>query len=252
MRIRLNIHPKRSSMILPCHYNHMLQGFIYDHLDPRMADIIHNKGFVDGQSRRTLRFFTFSRLLPRASMIVKNGYINFKGPVSLVVCSPNEAFIESFVMGVLTRQEFFLGQNPVLLDRVEVLKSPPYAEVCYIRTLSPIVSYSTFDRVQGGRRVVYYSPKDDDFERTVLANLRRKVRTWLGKDVDGGSIRPFLVDHRNKHVVKYKDTVIEGWSGVYELRLPEEMFCMAFDAGLGAKNSQGFGCIELWNRRRPS
>lgn len=250
MRIRLNIYPKDPPIVLPCHHNHIIQGFIYDHLDPGLANAIHNRGFVDTHSGRTLKFFTFSRLIPWTSMRVKAGYMQFKGPVSLIVCSPNEAFIESFVTRLTVKEEFTLGQNKIRVKEVELLKSPPYSETCYVRTLSPIVAYSTFDQPQGGKRVFYYRPQDENFERIVIENLRRKVRTWYGKDVCGGRIKPVLVDDRNKHVVKYKGTVIEGWSGVYELMLPEEMFRMAFDAGLGAKNSQGFGCVELWNSRK--
>jgi len=61
-----------------------------------------------------------------------------------------------------------------------------------------------------------------------------------------GHIRPFKVSSRDEHVVKFKGTVIKGWTGVYELDLPLELWEMAYHAGLGAKNSQGFGCIGLW------
>ncbi|MGC8993722.1 MAG: CRISPR-associated endoribonuclease Cas6, partial [Candidatus Aenigmatarchaeota archaeon] len=30
---------------------------------------------------------------------------------------------------------------------------------------------------------------------------------------------------------------------------PEELFPIAFSCGLGAKNSQGFGCIGIWRGR---
>jgi CRISPR-associated endoribonuclease Cas6 len=33
---------------------------------------------------------------------------------------------------------------------------------------------------------------------------------------------------------------------VFELNLPQELFNMAFETGIGAKNSLGFGCIEVW------
>ncbi|NSW80643.1 MAG: CRISPR-associated endoribonuclease Cas6, partial [Chthonomonadetes bacterium] len=57
------------------------------------------------------------------------------------------------------------------------------------------------------------------------------------------------VNKRNEHIVFYKDTVIKAWSGVYEVSLPEPLFRMAMDAGLGSKNSQGFGCMGIYERR---
>jgi len=46
--------------------------------------------------------------------------------------------------------------------------------------------------------------------------------------------------------VKYKGTVIKGWMGIYRLKGAVSLLKMALDAGLGAKNSQGFGCVEIW------
>jgi len=42
----------------------------------------------------------------------------------------------------------------------------------------------------------------------------------------------------------YKGTVIKAWMGIYSLMLPRVLFEIAFDSGIGAKNSQGFGMIE--------
>jgi CRISPR/Cas system endoribonuclease Cas6 (RAMP superfamily) len=34
------------------------------------------------------------------------------------------------------------------------------------------------------------------------------------------------------------------------MSLHPELFALAFDAGLGAKNSLGFGCIEVWEGKK--
>jgi CRISPR-associated endoribonuclease Cas6 len=39
--------------------------------------------------------------------------------------------------------------------------------------------------------------------------------------------------------------VIKGWTGLYEVKLPEPYFRLAYDAGLGSKNAQGFGMVEV-------
>jgi CRISPR-associated endoribonuclease Cas6 len=46
-------------------------------------------------------------------------------------------------------------------------------------------------------------------------------------------------------VLNFKGTVIKGWTGLYEVKLPEPYFRLAYDAGLGAKNAQGFGCVGV-------
>jgi CRISPR-associated endoribonuclease Cas6 len=45
--------------------------------------------------------------------------------------------------------------------------------------------------------------------------------------------------------MRYRDTVIKAWSGIYELDLPEPFFLLAYDSGLGSKNPQGFGMVEV-------
>ena len=42
----------------------------------------------------------------------------------------------------------------------------------------------------------------------------------------------------------FKNTVVKAWSGIYERTGPPDLLRLAFDCGLGAKNSQGFGMIE--------
>ncbi|MBC7262393.1 MAG: CRISPR-associated endoribonuclease Cas6, partial [Chloroflexi bacterium] len=51
-------------------------------------------------------------------------------------------------------------------------------------------------------------------------------------------------------IVLFKGTVIKGWTGLYELNLPEPYFSLAYDAGLGAKNPQGFGMVEVVKLQR--
>jgi CRISPR-associated endoribonuclease Cas6 len=47
------------------------------------------------------------------------------------------------------------------------------------------------------------------------------------------------------HVMKYKSTVIKGYSGKLLLTGPKELLQITVDAGLGSKGSQGFGCVEV-------
>jgi len=53
------------------------------------------------------------------------------------------------------------------------------------------------------------------------------------------------VSNRNLVVANFKGTWIKGWTGLYELNLPEPYFTIAYDTGLGAKNSQGFGMVDV-------
>lgn len=119
-----------------------------------------------------------------------------------------------------------------------------------VKTLSPITTYSTLTTGDDRKKTYYYSPTERDWEIQLLANLWRKSQAlgWDQKDpkgLDGARIKPIRVGKKDMRIVKYKGTVIKGWTGIYELDLPEPLFNLAYDAGLGSKNSQGFGMLKV-------
>jgi CRISPR-associated endoribonuclease Cas6 len=244
MRLILSLHPDGQSVRLPVHYNEWVQAFIYTHLDEHLASPLHDKGIPLG--KRNLKLFTFSRLLGRCR--VQEGWLEPQGALRLVLASPMVDFLESFALHLVQSHRVRLGSAEFLLESAKVAFEEPYRSPVYLRALSPITVYSTLETHDGRKKTYYYAPQEPEFERLVLSNLRRKVLAWTGEDIaeDGASFRPYRVSTRDQHIVLYKDTVIKGWTGLYELQAPEPYFRMALDAGLGSKNSQGFGCVEVW------
>lgn len=249
MRIKITFHNDFSDFLtLPCHYNEIIQGFIYKNLDSWLATKIHDQGFKDPKTERNFKLFTFSRLIPQGKARIKDGKITFYGSISLIVASPVSEFIQSFATNLIKAGYIKLLKQTLILDSVTVEGLPEYREKVLVRTLSPITVYSTLMTADGRKKTYYYSPFEEDFERLIIENLSKKLRTLKGITLVKGSIKPYRVNSKNQRVVLYKNTVIKGWDGVFELNLPIELFQLAFDTGLGAKNSQGFGCIEVWER----
>jgi CRISPR-associated endoribonuclease Cas6 len=245
LKIKFN-HPEKNFITLPCHYNEIIQGFIYRNLDRWLSEKIHEQGFKDPETERKLKFFTFSRLIPDEKIYVKDGKINLYGNLKLIVSSPIQDFIQSFAMNLMKAGTLRLGKEDLILSSVEVEGLPQYQEKIYVRTLSPITVYSTLEGADGKKKTYYYSPFEKEFEDLMIKNLQRKLRTWAGSTIFSGSIKAYKVNSKDQKIVIYKETVIKGWDGVFELNLPRELFNMAFETGLGAKNSLGFGCIEVW------
>lgn len=245
MRVHLILQSPQGRLSLPRQYNEQIQGFIYRHLDAHLAVQIHDEGHPDPKGKRRLKLFTFSRLQGKWRM--EGEKIVFSGSVQLVVASPMNDFLESLVTHLMRQRTLQLGEQPLVLQGIEV--EPPVVPQCpvLVQALSPITVYSTFKTAEGRCKTHYWSPWEPEFEQLLLQNLVRKVRVWYGREVSlEGCIRPFKVSPRDEHVVKFKGTVIKGWTGIYELDLPPELWDMAYHAGLGAKNSQGFGCLGLW------
>ncbi|MEM3986959.1 MAG: CRISPR-associated endoribonuclease Cas6, partial [Candidatus Methanomethylicia archaeon] len=242
--------PEKAHITLPCHYNELVQGFIYRHLDGYLAKHIHSVGFKDSKSNRSFKFFTFSRLIPDEKLQIEDGKIHFYGGINLTISSCLDEFIRSLALNLLKDGEVRLGDEKLVVSSVHVETVPEYREKIYVRTLSPITVYSTLITSDGKKKTYYYSPFEKEFEKLIIENLNKKLRTLTGKVVRvKGSIKPYRVSTKNQKVIFYKNTVIKGWDGIFELSLPQELFNLAFETGLGAKNSQGFGCIEVWERK---
>lgn len=246
MRLKINFQNEKSDQtVLPCHYNQLIQGFIYRYIDSWMAERLHDEGITDPETERKFKMFTFSRLIPEGRFNVRDGEIRIYGSINLIISSPFQDFIESLALTLIGSQRFSLKEQSFTVNSVLVEGLPEYRERVLIETLSPITVYSTLHTIDGKKKTYYYSPFEEDFERLVLENLSKKLRALTGEDVKGGSIKPVKVNSKNQRIVLYKGTVIKGWDGIFELRLPKPLFDIAFETGLGSKNSQGFGCIEV-------
>jgi len=242
---------KDSPVIFPINYNELIQGFIYRYLDEYLATQLHEEGLKDPESRRKFKFFTFSRLIPLEKPRIEKSQIFFSSPIILVIGSPLREFIQSMANYLIKAETIKLGNETFLIESIAVESPPPYREKVLVRALSPITVYSTLTAPNGKKKTYYYSPFEEEFETLIIENLNKKYRALTGEEASfSGSVKPFKVSSRNQRIVIYKGTVIKGWDGVYELSLPPQLFPLAFEAGLGAKNSQGFGCIEVWQGER--
>ena len=248
MRLILHLAPVGGTLVVPLHYNQLLQGFLYHHLEAVWAERVHTQGWPDGARR--FRLFVFSRLQGRFWRL-DGARLAFPGPVRWSVASPVEPLLESLALHLVRARRLRLGASEVRLNSAEVALPPPYQRPVRLKALSPITVYSTLTTPDGRKKTYYYAPHEAEFGRLVIENLRRKIRAWTGEDVppEGATLRPVKVSNRNLVVARYKGTIIKGWTGIYELDAPEPYFRMALDAGLGAKNSQGFGFVEVWARR---
>jgi len=247
MRISLQFYAKELS--LPIHYNHILQAFIYHNLDEALAHFYHEEGFR--YLKRRFKLFTFSRLLAKERLFEpKTHTIIFKGKVCLKIGAVDSRLLESLAIHLVKKGHFRLGDNICELEAVEVeMPICPKGSVL-VRALSPITTYSTLKTPEGKKKTYYYTPFEKEFSEKLFENLKRKARAYLGAEaklpeLNGAYIRPVRVSKRNEAIVNFKGFWIKGWTGLYEVNLPRPYFELAYDAGLGAKNSQGFGMIEV-------
>lgn len=229
--------------LLPLSYHEILQGFIYKNLEKGLAERIHQIGFPF--EKRHFKLFTFSRLMGKAR--VNKGQISFSSPFKLVISSPLKDLLQSLAENLLKSQEVRLGDNKLFLESISVNFAPKMGEAVSIKMLSPVTVYSTLITPEGRKKTYYYNPKEKEFAELIRQNIIKKYIAFYGRSPSSQDfdIEPLRVRREDEKLITYKGFIIKGWMGRYRLCGAQELLQFAYDAGLGAKNSQGFGCFEV-------
>jgi len=255
MRLLIELSSSDNNPItIPIHYNHLIQSAIYGALDNDYADFLHDTGFEGGGRR--FKLFTFSRLTGAYRFNAATGEITYTSPVKLVVSSPVDKFCESLVNGLLAKDSLRIGPATLRLQGVEVDrpvvvtdKASAHIETeIRVKTLSPVVVYSTLLKPEGDKYTCYFQPGESDFSRLAQKNLYKKYQALYGSTPSESEIQIKPLRQPKLQIVKYKGFVIKGYSGILSMRGPASLLQIAVDAGLGAKNSMGFGLLELINK----
>lgn len=244
MRITISIGSDKD-IVLPVHYHHILQGFLYRHISDRdYREFLHQEGFV--YQKRRFKLFTYSALRGEFRLNREKRDIIFRPPVAVTVSSPLEPFITDLAETLMKSDELYLGNNRVKLNSINVHKPVVFSEKVRIRMLSPVVAHTT-EEIQGSKKTTYFSPWDTPFDSLILSNLHKKY--WVLKgEYSRGDLKVIPCDSCKEkflRIIKYKDFIIKGYSGVYWLVGDPELMEVAYYTGLGSKNSQGFGCFEV-------
>ena len=228
-------------------YNNLIQAAIYNAIDPELAAFLHNKGYES--SGRQFKLFTFSRLMGRFYINKERSTIAFNDEIKLVVSSPVETFCQSIANGMLTKGRVRLASAELEVGKMMVQQFKVEEERIMLRTLSPVVVYSTLLRPDGRKYTCYFQPGEPDYNRLIENNLRKKYKAFYGKEPPSGELKVRSLGRVRLHVMNFKNTIIKGYSGGLLLTGPRELLQMAVDAGLGSKGSQGFGCVEVMEKR---
>ena len=110
-----------------------------------------------------------------------------------------------------------------------------------------MLAYSTSQK-EDKKTTNYYSPWQKAFVDIVHNNLLDKYDLIYGQRLPNSefSLLPNgSQESKCKKIIEYKGTYIVAYSGIYWLKANPDLIKVAYDAGLGSKNAQGFGCWEV-------
>lgn len=228
-------------LTVPIQYNHYMQAMIFSWIkNKEYSAFIHDKGYQTEDKKYKL--FTFSRINGLYRLDRENGTITFSKDISVTISSMSDEFMGFLLNSVLLeRHELHIGPANVIINHIELKETPVFEDTVFVHTLSPCTVYSTLEN----KKTRYYSPLEEEYNESVRQNLIRKYTAYYGKGPKDtefkmtpiGRVKQAKVNYKNFHVIAYD----------YSMRMEgsEELKRVAYNAGLGAKNSQGFGCIEM-------
>ncbi|WP_168364230.1 CRISPR-associated endoribonuclease Cas6 [Metallosphaera hakonensis] len=234
MRICMSFSPKGP---VPLHYNYLVQSAIYNRLPKRLSNTLHDKGIMEGPRR--FKMFTFSKLM--GDFKREGDHLIYIDRCFLCISSPLDRVIKEIYRSFLVDPDLILGRSKLVLEVINVVQDPEFRETNRVYTLSPIAVYR-----RNGNQTRYYNPFELEWGSLVDLNARRKFLALEGRNLRNGlSVRPLRAFIS---LVRYKDNVVEAWRGEFIMRGPKSLQRVVYETGLGSKNSQGFGMVEMVGR----
>ncbi len=245
MRFRIRFISPDKTIFLPFNYHEHVQAMIYKMLPSEKSQVLHDVGFR--YEKRSFKLFTFSRIQGKLIKNISGEGLIFSSPITLQIASPVDWIMQELAEGILRSEKIRLGKSWLFPESIEVFQKPFIAPPLKIRMLSPMTVYSTLEKPDGKKLTHYYTPHEDDFSRLISENLRKKAEILYQKET-GGTVKLTAISRRNRErIIKYKGFVIKAWDGDYLLEGDPDLIRVSYDAGLGSKNSQGFGMWEIKN-----
>lgn len=239
MQIRISFISDKD-IVLPIHYNGIVQAFIYSNIDKNLAHFLHDRGFMT--NGRTFKMFTFSRIIGRFK--IQEDKMNFGTKIKILISSPLDDFCKSIANNMLQSNNLFIGQNSIKTEQIEINNQYVTEDRIVVNTLSPIVVYSTFLKPDNSKYTCYFMPREPDFNRLIKDNLKRKYNALTNETIES-DIEVIPLGPVKQNLIYYKKTVIKGASGKFIIKGVKDLLQVGVDAGFGSKNSQGFGCVKI-------
>ena len=242
-RIALLLGINGASCLIPWNYRTGFIRFFYETIkvsDERLACWLHDQGFRRG--KRTYRLFVFSDLLPISFTASAEGLVIREGAI-WELASLDLRLIEKFIEG-LEKSSNGVEIRGLKFKLLDIIRKPhpSFRSGFSFRTLSPVLT-STFDP-EKSRHPIYLPPDLPEFVRNLEDNLIAKWEAFSGKPWEGERPTIRLWEPKSKLVPVF-NIRIKAWHLRGYIKAPLELLETAYYAGMGEKNSQGFGMVEV-------
>lgn len=226
------------SIVLPIHFQSVIQGMIYSFF--KEWEFIHKKGFVS-EDGKIYRLFTFAVATP----LRKTGqrfYGQEGNSLRIIFSTPIEEIYKKISIGILNNNNFRINNNEIIGVETSFLPAINLSKKVVVKTLSSITAGYTKNN-----KTVYISHKDNEYMSFIENNARKKWETFYKQDCKFKlQITPIAAHKRVSFLNFGYRYAVNGYVGVFNISSDnEEFLTFSLLSGLGYKNSQGFGCVEV-------
>ena len=263
MRLEIELKPQTRKFLIPINYNFPLSSAIYrifESFAPNFSMWLHNEGYQNTDGKR-FKFFSFSKLYFE-KMQIDGNMIIAEGNVKFYFTSPlADTLIMNFVNGLLTMNNFFLGNNETGVNfkvmKASLLPIPEFSNLMKYKMLSPtITSIQIIENEKKKIRFLY--PDNPEVSNTLAKNLLNKYYILFDRNdapnieiqPDFGYIQKQGGAEKVMKLITIKENAanqmkVKGFITPITIKAPVEIQKVAYYCGLGERNSLGFGCLDV-------
>jgi len=256
MRFSVKILLNGDKLVIPTDYRRNILSLIKEAINPNQSNTeIYEKYYV--KEARKMKPFTFSVNFITDEAQKEKGVIHLVGPwINLYFSASDPVFLIYVYNGLVQLKKdyplfpglkakighFSLEQQKIIRDQEVIFK-----------TLSPLLVRDTGqDRKTQG----YLTPESPEF----MDRLYHSVGYMCKKLLDGdyqlkqSDFAAELINFKTAHISHYtqkdaplgsKKEMIVATAGIVKIKAPAPVLQLIYDAGIGAKRSQGFGMLEI-------
>lgn len=218
-------------------YRHLVQGWLYSMFPmDGYGKFMHDEGYSAGN--RKFKLFVFSDLI--GPYKVQENKICFTSGCTLHIASQSEEFIHHLYRFIQKNSLAMIGCAKLEVASMQLSELPYFRDTktVTIRTQSPVTAYTTLDK-----RVTYYNPEEPEFENACLNNIERKIEAYSLGFAPLFRIRK-VISSKKRHM-KFKNTFYIAYACTLQIEVDYATLALIWNTGLSAKNSAGFGMIEM-------
>lgn len=245
MRLTITLRGTDGTVSLPLHYQQYLQGLIYQSLsDKAFAHFLHDHGFQ--KEKRSFKLFTFSRLFGEHYIEHRTKMITFIDSFQWHIGTVLPELTQQLGEYLLLQPYVNIGDQRVIIERVETEKRTIEQSEIEIDMLSPMTVYSTYETLDGKKKTQFFDPDDEVFSHLIERNFYNKYEAYYGlPPSDRLLIERVNVRKSDRVVTLFKGFYITAWKGRYKLISSPENLTFLYRVGIGGRNSQGFGMFRI-------